>query len=600
MLVHHRTTVRCGAAVAAACLGLLLPTLVAPPASAAGSTSVVTVEPLGHSGTGAAGVCLLYRVVPRDGAYEESVTAAGQGQVTVALTELGELAQQDVDFCTVGGRGDVFSRAPRYSAGQESAPTTQLYNPGETRTPEEPGNPTQTRQDVPPAVTTTNPAGRPDVAAVEPATTATPANNVKSTDSATVGYDRDAGGFVVGVVGLVAGSARISAFFDRNGDGDADTAAPTPIEPGGDVHAEGATVQFSPGGAPWSLTAANAARTVEATPRTATVVAGSSTGAALSAVVRNAEGHPIAGVMPRLTAEDGPNAGSAPTWTGSCGATDSTGRASCSYAAGSVGTDTVVLWVNQAVSGASSGRDEGEPFDRVSVQAQAPSGTLPTASPSSTGSPTAAASPSPTSAASPTAAPASPTPADTPSPTPAARECATALTVERSVMSATQETRVVVHGAAGQVVQLLAYSRPSTSYRVVREDVTGPDGRAVFAIRPLTNTRLYAAEQDCPDSPSQVVQVRSALSLGATRVGVRDIAFRGRVVPARAGQLVSLYRVTTTGRQVLAGQTRADTAGTWALRRVFSGTGRFGFVARTGSDITNAAGTSPIRVVDIR
>lgn len=582
MLVHRLTAPNRGTAAGAACLGLLLPLLAVPPASAAGPASVVTVEPLGHSGTGAAGVCLLFRVVPRDGAYEEAVTTSGQGSVTVTLTELGELAQQDVDFCAVGGRGDDFSRAPRYAAGHETASTTQLYNPGETRTPEEPSNPVKARQDVAPAVTTTNPAGRPDVAAVEASSSPTPANNVRSTDSGTVGFDGDAGGFVFGVVGLIEGSARLSAFFDRDGDGTADTAAPTPLEPGGDVHAEDVTVQFSPGGAPWSLTAANAARTVEATAPTAPVVTGSQSGAPLSAVVRNVEGHPLAGVVPKLAAEDGPNAGSSPTWSGSCGATDSSGRASCSYASSAAGTDTVALWVNQTVTGASAGRDPGEPYDTVTVHSEAAADPMPTASATAAG-----ASPSPT--------------ADSaPSPTPAARQCATSLTVAHAVMTATQETRVIVSSGPGQVVRLLAYSRPSTTYRVVREGTTGSDGRVAFTLRPLTNTRLYASEQDCQASASQVVQVRSALSLDSTRVGVRDVVFRGRAVPVRTGQLVSLYRVTQAGRQVLTAQARVQGSGAWSLRRVFSGTGRFGFVARTGGDMVNAAGTSPVRVVDIR
>lgn len=596
MLDPRRSTLRGCTAAAAAFVAVLLPSLVAPPASASTGTSLVTLEPLGHSGSGAAGVCLLYRVVPRNGAYEETVTSPGQGAVTVTLTELGDLAQQDVDFCTTGGAGDTWVRAPRYATGQTSAPTTQVYNPGETLTPEEAANPVKARQDAPPSVTSTSPApGRPDIAAVEPGTSsATPGNNVKSQDKGTIGYDADAGGYVFGVAGLTAGNAQLSGFFDRNGDGEASTGTPSALDPAGDVWAEPVDLRLTAGGAPWSLSAANAARVVEATPKTASVVAGSSSGVPLTAVVRNAEGHPLSGVAPRVAVEEGPNAGEQPTGKGTCGASDAAGRASCTYTAGSPGTDTVVLWVNQGADGATAGRDAGEPFDTVSVRADAPTTTsLPTAS----ASPSSTQAPAPQEAES---ARSAPSPTDAPPPTREARVCATSTTVQRNVMTAMQSTEVVVQAAPGAAVQLLAYSRPSTTYRVVREGVAASDGRLVFAVRPLTSTRLYAIESGCPASESQVVQVRSALSLGATRVGVRDFVFRGRAVPARTGQLVSLYRTTGTGRHVLSGQARVDGTGTWALRRAFSGTGRFGFLARTGSDLVNAAGTSAVRVVDVR
>ena len=598
MHARRRTTVRCAAAATAACLGLLIPSLAALPASAAGPTAVVTVDPDGHSGTGAAGTCLLYQVVPRDATYEPSVTGAGQGFVTVTLTEVGELAQQDVDFCIRAGRGDAITRAPKYPSGDPTAPThpSQAYNPGETVTPEEPANPVKARQDVAPAVTNTNPAGRPDIAAVEPpaasTSSPTPTNNVKGTDTATFAYDADAGGFFFGVVGLVPGSARLSAYFDKNGDGEADTAA-TALDPGGDVHAEDVGTTFSSGGAPFSVSAANAVRTLEATPKTASVVAGSANGAPLTAVARNAEGHPVAGVTPRMAPEVGTHAGSTATWTGSCGPTDSAGHASCSYAASSAGSDTVALWVNQAVSGATAGRDAGEPFDTVSVTvAGASGGAGSSPRPSASATPTATISPSAT--ASPRA-----TASSSASATPT-RQCTASSVGLGEVLDATREAAVTVRASADRPVRLLAYSRPSTTYRVVREGLTGPDGTVTFTVRPLTNTRLFAEEPGCPASPTQVLQVRSALTLGAARAGVRTVDFRGRVIPARPGQLVSLYRVEGNGRQVLTGQTRVDGRGVWTLRRVFSGTGRFGFVARTGSDIVNLGGTSPVRTVDVR
>jgi hypothetical protein len=62
--------------------------------------------------------------------------------------------------------------------------------------------------------------------------------------------------------------------------------------------------------------------------------------------------------------------------------------------------------------------------------------------------------------------------------------------------------------------------------------------------------------------------------------------------------VVSLYRITSDGREVLTGQARADAQdGTWQLARTFSGSGRFGFVARTGQDLQNAPGRSGTRSV---
>ncbi|MCW2614022.1 MAG: hypothetical protein JWN08_1016 [Frankiales bacterium] len=180
--------------------------------------------------------------------------------------------------------------------------------------------------------------------------------------------------------------------------------------------------------------------------------------------------------------------------------------------------------------------------------------------------------------------------------------CATrpAVTLERSTIVATGSAGVTVTAPASATVDLLAYTRPSSTFRVVRTGTTGPDGTLVLpALRPSANTRLYARVRGCAANPaadSQVLDVRTALSLTATRTGPRTYVFAGRALPARAGGLVvSLYRVTPEGRQVLTSQTRAGTDGAWSLQRTFTGTGRFGFVVRTGQDLTNAPGSSNVR-----
>jgi hypothetical protein len=174
----------------------------------------------------------------------------------------------------------------------------------------------------------------------------------------------------------------------------------------------------------------------------------------------------------------------------------------------------------------------------------------------------------------------------------------TTLNLPQTRIVATQEAVVEVRAAAGTVVDLHAYTRPATEYRVVRTGTAGSDGTLRFALRPPANTRLYAQRRGCPQQTTPVVlDVGTALSLGAARLGPRSYAFSGDSLPARPGGLVvSLYRVEADGREVLTGQARADAAdGTWALERRFTGSGRFGFVARTGQDLQNAPGRSNVR-----
>lgn len=178
-------------------------------------------------------------------------------------------------------------------------------------------------------------------------------------------------------------------------------------------------------------------------------------------------------------------------------------------------------------------------------------------------------------------------------------DCGTgaAVLLPEPTITATGSAVVQVRAASGTTVDLLAYSRPSTEYAKVRTGVVGSDGLAVFSVRPPTNTRLYAQQRDCAQGESVVLNVRTALSLQVVRNGVRDYTFSGDSLPARAGGLiVSLYRVAPDGRSVLTAQARADArTGDWSVRRVFSGSGRFGFVVRTGQDLQNAPGTSNMR-----
>ncbi len=179
------------------------------------------------------------------------------------------------------------------------------------------------------------------------------------------------------------------------------------------------------------------------------------------------------------------------------------------------------------------------------------------------------------------------------------RQATLALATTRIV--ATGSSSVTVHAPANTVVDLYAYSRPSTTFTVVRTATVGATGVVTWSVSPLTNTRLYAQSRGGAATPQTVLNVATGLSLNAARTATRTYGFSGRSIPARTGGLViSLYRSTDGVHQVLTAQTRASsTTGNWSLTRTFTGTGTFSFVVRTGSDLQNVAGSSNVRSVRI-
>ena len=195
--------------------------------------------------------------------------------------------------------------------------------------------------------------------------------------------------------------------------------------------------------------------------------------------------------------------------------------------------------------------------------------------------------------------PAAQTASTSPAPSGRPSECRTPATVEltRSTITATGSGEVTVRATPGSTVRLFAYSQPSTSFRQVRSTALGSSGSMTWPLRPPTNTKRYAQQVGCDPSASVVLNVRTQLSLDVARTGRRAYVFSGRALPARGrGLIVSLYRVTGDGGQVLTSQTRADASnGGYAVARRFTGSGRFGFVVRTGQDLQNAPGSSNVR-----
>lgn len=227
----------------------------------------------------------------------------------------------------------------------------------------------------------------------------------------------------------------------------------------------------------------------------------------------------------------------------------------------------------------------------TSPSATATASTDPSATPTASTSPTASPTPCPATP-SPTASP-SVSPSSSPSPT-VVRGGRLGIVARPSVVTPGVSSVVTVTGDAGRTVLLYAYSRPETQYRLVRRGILESDGTIEFRVAPGTNTRLFAAYsgQTGNESAPVVLSVRTALSLTVVRNGSLTYTFQGRVLPRRAGQLVTLYRVDAQRREVQTAQAKTSADGAYAIRRVFTGSGTFPFITRTSANLNNAAGIS--------
>jgi ABC-type phosphate transport system substrate-binding protein len=197
-----------------------------------------------------------------------------------------------------------------------------------------------------------------------------------------------------------------------------------------------------------------------------------------------------------------------------------------------------------------------------------------------------------------------PTPA-TPTPTSATPTSGTRLPLTARLSSSTTvpaaAVTLTVTGTPGATVELVAYSRPATTYAPVRSATLDSAGRASFSVAPGSNTRLYVryTGDDTTASTKTALSVRTAISLSARRVGARSYVFEGRLLPRRAGQLITLYRVVN-GTPVVTSQVKSDSTGTWRIPRRFTGNGAFSFQARTGQTLDNAAGSTNVVRVTVR
>ena len=149
---------------------------------------------------------------------------------------------------------------------------------------------------------------------------------------------------------------------------------------------------------------------------------------------------------------------------------------------------------------------------------------------------------------------------------------------------------------------------------VDRTAVADANGTATFNdIRPASNTRLRARVAGCTYlggiSATDVINVRTQLTLQVARNGARKYTFSGVSIPAREGGLiVGLYRISG-GTETLIGQARAaaynannpSQPAAYSLTLTFPASyGSSGvFVVKTGQDAQNAPGRSNNRTLSI-
>ena len=146
-------------------------------------------------------------------------------------------------------------------------------------------------------------------------------------------------------------------------------------------------------------------------------------------------------------------------------------------------------------------------------------------------------------------------------------------------------------GAAepGTTVELWAYSRPSTSYRLVRSTTAAASGLYAFSVTPPTDTRLRS-RVDGLDSGSVVVGVRHLVRTSATRTGCGPSASPGPSSRSGPASRVDVLARTGGGLRLLTtARTGAD--GRWSVDRTFHRPATWDVVARTAADGVNRSGT---------
>jgi hypothetical protein len=184
-------------------------------------------------------------------------------------------------------------------------------------------------------------------------------------------------------------------------------------------------------------------------------------------------------------------------------------------------------------------------------------------------------------------------PAGTATSTTAATGSIPQVTLTVGILSAGQRETVYLTGTPGQVVELLAASKPGITFTVAARKTLDSTGTALAIVGPMTNTRLYARSAAGSGAVKTIV-VRTALTMTATSRGTA-VTFSGTARPIRPGQTVAIYYRKGT-QVIVVAKTQVQTNGTWVFSRTFA-PGSVTFFAQTGTDVINATGKSPDRRV---
>lgn len=146
----------------------------------------------------------------------------------------------------------------------------------------------------------------------------------------------------------------------------------------------------------------------------------------------------------------------------------------------------------------------------------------------------------------------------------------------------------------GTEVIATGYVRPNTKARELGRAVVDKNQVATFRFSFQGNARVEFRGGGCPFGAEWVAPTKARLGgLLARRNDVRDYSF-STFYAGPAGKVGNLYRVTSDGREVLTSRTRMVPEFV-TINRKFLGSGRFGFVLRTGNDINSAGASTNVR-----
>jgi hypothetical protein len=178
--------------------------------------------------------------------------------------------------------------------------------------------------------------------------------------------------------------------------------------------------------------------------------------------------------------------------------------------------------------------------------------------------------------------------------------CFPTASASRSDLTVGQQVTIDLRGLTpGRGVSLEGYSAPSATYRELRSAIQpASDGTARFSVGPATNTRYRPRVEGCPEpGDSNVLVVHPVLTLKVVRLGTRSYRFSGLFLPAgvNRGRVIGLYYQPPGGAAVKRGVATVQANGSYTVDLRFTGSGRFSFFFRTGSNTINATGTSNLR-----